>query len=482
MVPDSPSVVSGTVKRSNGTPLAHAGVFLRDRLHVSHSLTEDESYQTMTDSQGHYSFQHVIPDSYQLYIGLNYEQIDGYTWPVSPNEWMDVKASGTYEQNIVLRPLLELEQPVNQQIITDKTVAFKWDNVPGAAYYELNATLPIKGGTIGTTLLSQIKDNHVQLSVDELYEHNTALSYGKSGDWASVEPGTLLGFSNTENRYSWSVSAFDADGHLLTRSNGYRLNESTFGKLPFFYLQERTMTAADQLLMKGQVNEALAAYKQAYKADSQDIHSLRMIIRMLQSKASIMRDNKADAEAILYLKQKVALMPTSTDLFNLSRYYYGEEDWIAFHRYYEQYSRLPKPNTDDSYSKSIYATVLMKEGRLAESSAQFAKVIPQDASHRFVGNYLAVEVYLTGSYDTAITIAEKYPERLSGQEDRNWHKLLKQVKLEADGSASYQKELKEKLNWYFGGKQTRVKLDTWIEGANINHAMKAFLQALLKVN
>ena len=62
----------------------------------------------MTDSQGHYSFQHVIPDSYQLYIGLNYEQIDGYTWPVSPNEWMDVKASGTYEQNIVLRPLLEL--------------------------------------------------------------------------------------------------------------------------------------------------------------------------------------------------------------------------------------------------------------------------------------------------------------------------------------------------------------------------------------
>ena len=115
----------------------------------------------------------------------------------------------------------------------------------------------------------------------------------------------------------------------------------------------------------------------------------------------------------------------------------------------------------------------MKEGKLAESRLQFAKVIPQDASHRFVGNYLAVEVYLTGSYDSAITIAEKYPERLSGQEDRNWYKLLKQVKLEADGSTTYRKELKEKLDWYFGGKQTRVKLDAWIEGARMNQCYES---------
>lgn len=476
------SVVTGTVKKSNGEPMSGVGVFLRDQSAVNHSVVEGEPYQTITDDQGRFTFAGVLPNSYQLYLGLNFEQIDGYTWPVSSNEWLDVKADGDYEQHIVLQPLLELQQPVDQQIITDQTIHFKWEKVPGAAYYELNATLPIKGGSVGTTLLSKIKDNYVQLSSDELYEHNTGLSYEKSGDWASVEPATLLGFANTENRYSWSVSAFDADGHLITRSNGYRLKESTFGKLPFFYLKERTMTAADLLLMKGQVNEALAGYKQAYEGDPQDIHSLRMIIRMLQSKASIMRDNKADAEAISFLKRKVALAPTANDLFNLCIYYYGQEDWIAFQDYYEQYNRLPKPYTDDSYSQSIYATALMREGKLAEARVQFAKIIPADASHRFVGNYLAVEVYSTGSYDSAISIAEKYPERLSGQDDRYWYTLLKQVKLAADGSASYQRELKEKLDWYFGGKQTKTKLEAWIEGTSTDSAMKTFLQALLKVN
>lgn len=54
---------------------------------------------------------------------------------------------------------------------------------------------------------------------------------------------------NPEVRFSWNIEALDADGRLITRSNGYRLNEDTVGNMPFFYLKERELTTADQLLL-----------------------------------------------------------------------------------------------------------------------------------------------------------------------------------------------------------------------------------------
>lgn len=46
---------------------------------------------------------------------------------------------------------------------------------------------------------------------------------------------------NPEVRFSWNIEALDADGRLITRSNGYRLNEDTVGNMPFFYLKEESL-------------------------------------------------------------------------------------------------------------------------------------------------------------------------------------------------------------------------------------------------
>ncbi|WP_281202997.1 hypothetical protein [Cytobacillus kochii] len=92
----------------------------------------------------------------------------------------------------------------------------------------------------------------------------------------SVDPNTLLAFTNPNNRFSWSVDAFDEHDKLLTRSNGYRLGNDTIGHLPFFYLKTRTLTEADQLLLDKKFTEAL----EAYKVNLDDKHSERMIKRL----------------------------------------------------------------------------------------------------------------------------------------------------------------------------------------------------------
>ncbi|OMC81305.1 hypothetical protein, partial [Paenibacillus odorifer] len=48
----STAVVSGTLTRSDGTPVPRAGIFLRAESEVNHSITSAEPYRIVTDTEG----------------------------------------------------------------------------------------------------------------------------------------------------------------------------------------------------------------------------------------------------------------------------------------------------------------------------------------------------------------------------------------------------------------------------------------------
>ncbi|MCQ6561076.1 tetratricopeptide repeat protein [Paenibacillus mendelii] len=518
------SVVSGIIKRSDGTPMPGVAVFLRQQSAVNHSVTEGEPYQTVTGTDGSFSFHGVLEGSYQIFLGLKYDQIDGYTWPVDSNAWLDVKGGeAPIKQTIVFTPLIELSSPVNQQTVTESYIDFQWEQTEGATYYSLEATVPIKGGSVGTTIRTHIKDNRIRISLDELYEHAVGISYGEPGDWGSISPGSLLGFTDTENRYSWGVLAYDASGRLLSRSSGYRLGEDTVGNLPFFYMKERTMTEADLLLRGGKLDAALASYKAAYEQNTGDVHSMRMIIRMLEAKASVMDETKYEEEALQDLEKLRKLRPSANVMNRLASYYYEKEDWPAYHEAVDEYLRLSKVPLND-YEQSVYATALMRQGKLKESLERFEQALRVDSSHRFVGNYLAILVYVNPSLDPALKAANQYPERSFGMDSRDWselvHKLQEEGKrveasqeedqygtagqpdVEVEGRengdrseqpartegweketvslhGAYRKELNRVLDLYFRGEEE--KLESWISESKGNPAMRKFMQALLDV-
>lgn len=134
----STAVVSGTLTRSDGTPVPRAGIFLRAESEVNHSITSAEPYRIVTDAEGSFEFHGVIPGFYQLQLGLGYDQIDGWTWPVQYDDWIEVKPDDRLNESIVLQPLLELQSPINQETLTGKTIDFRWKAVEGAAYYRLS--------------------------------------------------------------------------------------------------------------------------------------------------------------------------------------------------------------------------------------------------------------------------------------------------------------------------------------------------------
>ncbi|GMK40851.1 hypothetical protein PCCS19_39070 [Paenibacillus sp. CCS19] len=476
------SSVSGTINRSDGKPMAGIGVFLRDSKEVYHSLIESEPYQTMTDSEGNFTFKGVVPGSYVIYIGLSFEQIDGWTRPAKQDtEWIDIRGGEHLTRNITLQRLIQLHAPVDEQVITGKTIKFEWEPVEGAAYYTLNGTLPVENGTVGTTIKDHIESHAIELPLDMLYSVPTGISYKKLGDKYIPDPSTLLGYANPSSRFSWNIEAYDADGKLLTRSNGYRLNEQTMGHLPFFYLKERSLTDADRLLLADRLDEALLAYKTNYERDEQDEHSLRMIVKLLEANASE-NNQQLGVTAVPYLeKMAAANIDIGNTLSSLIEYYGSIGDWSQVDRYYGMLNEALRGKVP-SYTQAQYGRLLLKQGKIQEGEEQLRQAQENDPSNRFIGDYIASVIYTSGNFDTAAELARLYPERsYYDKSNPDWSMLVHGLLEESQGpnKETYFTKLQEALRACFSSDQSRI--DDWIEEPAYA-AMKAFITAVSEVN
>jgi tetratricopeptide (TPR) repeat protein len=475
----STAVVSGTLTRSDGTPVSRAGIFLRAESEVHHSITSADSYRIVTDDEGRFEFYGVIPGFYQLQLGLSYDQIDGWAWPIQYDDWIEVKPGDLLKESVVLQPLIELQSPINQETLTGKTVDFRWKAVKGAAYYRLSGGVSMVGSSFSSQIRDHITDNQVSIPVDELY-YNSGFSYGSGGEgFESIDPLSFLVFMNPEARFSWNIEAFDADGHLLTRSSGYRLNEDTVGNLPFFYLKERELTTADRLLLNKKPDQAIEMYQQNVADDPEDAHALHMLVKLMLAKSSLTKDDSLEDQAIPLLQKLIQLHPYSNYAFTLTQYYFDHKDWKSYNEYYSRYIELSQTKGDD-YDRSINATALMHQGKLTEARKQFSIALEHDDSHRFVGSYLAAELYVGESLSSVLTLAERYPEHSFGLNGYRWPQMIKQLIAERTKQPdNFDQELKEKLGWYMDG-QTDV-LKQWIDSTK-SSALKTFIQAVLAVS
>ncbi len=474
---DGVTTVKGKVVRSTGEAVPNVGVFLRQEGAVYQSIVEGEPYQLVTDQQGNFEFTGVIPGNYQLNLGLTFEQIDGWTWPVEMEDWIVIAGQEMEEVEVTLHPLLELEAPVNQATIKSDTLEFAWDSVDGAAYYDLHLGVESESGSVSTVFKTRIEGNGLTVPLEELYNQQVGVMFEDSEDWTTVDPVSILAFTNTENKFSWSVKAYRQDGEMITQSNGYRLDEESIGNLPFFYLKAREMTEADRLFLAKKVEQALAKYKEDYSENPNDSHSLRMIVRMVGIEAAHSGRTREEV-ALPYLLKWAEISNSPDAVYELAAYYHKKRDWEEYHRWYERYLQLMGDETSD-YTEGVHATALMKQLKMAEAREAFRRYIEMDQAHRFVGNWLAVELYVNKNetYDEIRELARKYPELGNG--DHDWARIIGDMITEKEGFADYDQELKHTLDLYFN--EDEGSLNQWLETTD-KKQLKRFIYALREVN
>jgi tetratricopeptide (TPR) repeat protein len=474
------STVSGTLRNREGEVIPFAGVFLRKKNDLNHSLLLSEPYQMLTDANGWYHFVGVEPGRYQLGIGLNYEQIDGRTWPVESEDWVEVAPESKQRIDVTLQPLIQLTTPVNNDEIRDDMIYFEWEAIPEAAYYKLNIGIEFGSGSMMTAMDDHIAGNSLRVAVQDLYDLRIGLSYEDPYDWMTVSPESVLGYSNPEAPYFWLVDAYKEDGTKLTSSSGYRLNERTMGYLPYFLLKGRELTPEDRLVRERKYDEALAAYSDNVGSNPEDIHSLRMKLRLLQIKDQLSEDaeNTSSEETLATLQEMIERHPAPTYLLDLADYFYNNEDWDGYNQAFDQYLSVRSECEDHSYTDSLHATALMKQGRLQESERWFEQVMRKDKSHRFIGNYLAVHMLRNGTLENTLQLARKYPERMISS-TTDWTVLAERMLIESKGNPGYTEKLKEKLQWVVDGDQDVIQ--RWIPEQGFKE-IKPFLRALLNVS
>ncbi|QHT60893.1 hypothetical protein GXP70_13665 [Paenibacillus lycopersici] len=476
---DNPSAVSGTVTRSDGMPMAQVGVFLRARDAVNHSLLETEPYQTMTDDQGRYSFADVLPGAYQLTLGFNYEQIDGWAWPVNNYEWIDVRQSKDIAYPVVLKPLMNLAAPVNNEAITGDAVDFKWQPVEGAAYYKLTGYIETKeengSSTIGVIIHDRIQGHEIRVPLDNLYSLSSGFAYRTVDGEMKPDPVSLLAFANPGKRFYWSVAAYDSTGQALAQSNGYRLTPDTMGDLPFFTLKARKLTDADRLLLAGRIDEAKTAYRRAWDADPTDAYSLGKLIKLIEAR-NAGKASEADKQELLPYKQRMmALQPQLADCYWLMDFYIGSGDWAQAEHYYELAQQFAGQDSLDAI-QSAYASALLAQGKISSALSLLADIVPRDNIHAEIGDYIAADLYVKGDLSHALSLAAAYPERMIGQETvTDWLTLVRDMKREQAEDASYTTTLRHVLEWQLVHRQ--AELGHWSEAAAYP-AMVRFLEAL----
>lgn len=103
----------------------------------------------------------------------------------------------------------------------------------------------------------------------------------------------------------------------------------------------------------------------------------------------------------------------------------------------------------------------------------------KDNSNRFIGHWLAVEVYMADDYDQVLMIADKYPQRSIGDEKVDWEKLVTELQVESSRFTKYNEELRDILQFYFTNNEDELK--TWLNTTN-KKAMKQFVEAVTNVS
>ncbi|WP_412977251.1 hypothetical protein [Ornithinibacillus sp. 179-J 7C1 HS] len=467
-----PVSISGKVVRSDGTPMRGVGVFLRDKQNANRSVSPEDSFQVITDSEGRYVFNGVIPKDYQITLGFYYSQISGWNWSVNMDEWIAVDGSKNITYNIVLQKLIKIREPVNEKIIKDKIVHFEWEAVEGASYYNIGFGFDIEGGSIGTGSINRISSTEIDIPIDDIYNINGGISIDEEG---VVDPVSLLAYTNPENRFNWNVSAFDEDGNLITKSNGYRLDDKSIGDLPFFYLKERELTNADKLLLDNQKDEALKEYIINYENDSNDLHSLRMITRLIGVE-DVGYGKKEDEKVVSYLEDLAIKSPSESTLFRLMHYYYDENKWEDFQKWFDKYIDIVKELNE--YTQSIYASALMKQGYHEDADHEFKEAMKKDGSNRFVGHWIANELYRKGLTEYVTQIAKDNPFHSYSGNEANWLVILNNCIEESKSFSDYEKELTKVLEIFFAG--DTEELDNWLAYTN-KPQMKKLIEAIKSV-
>ncbi|WP_223701284.1 carboxypeptidase-like regulatory domain-containing protein [Sutcliffiella deserti] len=389
-----PSTVSGTID-FNGEMLDGTGVYLVNHPEGSMQLSQALKYRVISDENGRFSFDNILPGRYKLVIGLDYDHITDESFQSQLNYPIEVNGEDK-EVNIELAPLLKLTSPVNYEEVSGDNIRFSWEEVEGAFSYAIS--FGIEGAGTSTLVFPDVRTNELVVSKEEMSLKRLGIQKGN----ASRVYEAMLAFSNPSTVFYWYVTAYNEEGFMVGRSNGYKFEEEH--NLPYFSVNKEEISSADETLLDGDVEEALEEYKNNVEKDPTDAHSINMVRTLSIHELEYDRvDQLLKQEP--YLVELAEISPNIEILSELMEFYYYTKSWEALDRTYNEYNRLDQYNL---FAELIYIKGQYSQGNVNEARRLADELYVKDFQSDLAIVHLGLTELILGEGKKTLEIASNY--------------------------------------------------------------------------
>ncbi|MEA4962119.1 hypothetical protein [Lutispora sp.] len=227
---------------------------------------------TITDKDGYYCIDDVLPGEYDIGIGIRPDEILGKAYLDNMDSQRILQPRGILLNNFEFKTSIEILTPNDEIKVSEDKLEISWKEYEGAESYSLVAGLMIEGG-YGTSIFEdKIEGNKAVIDIKKVAPGFMGLA--SFNDENKPTPGTLLGMYG-EGRVIYGVQAYDRNGKLI----GSSMPVIKTTKLPRHFVLITQRLEGDNLIKEEQYEKARDWFLSYLDKNPEDVHSLYVLAR-----------------------------------------------------------------------------------------------------------------------------------------------------------------------------------------------------------
>lgn len=406
-----------------GKPVEGITIFLRERT-PGVQVSPERSYtrRTISGQGGNYSFERVIPGQYDLGVVVELKRISDYYWPVSLGDFWEVEEGESLETDINFVELVEVSGtgsgkvsapgsgqgadrgPSSVEVLPYEPIEFSWQPYQDAHTYNLKLIGLEQddngrfSSSFGVTIVTGINTTEITVDPKEVFLQGIRTD----GD-GRIAPSSVIGAVAPGGTYAWGVEALDSKGKLLSNSSGYYYS-GNYEKLPKFQVSADLAPKGDELLLKGENEEAIRAYLSEVETHPLKPSILRRL-SLIYEYGLVGIESNLD-QAIKYRKRLVELEGNQVDTRWLAGLYEKADNYIEAEKQLLGWISQGKGEWIDFHH---LGEIKMKQGDYDKARDYYYTVLenPESGNHSTLN--LVTMLLLLDNKQEALRVAEEYP-------------------------------------------------------------------------
>ena len=228
---------------------------------------------TITDKDGYYCIDDVLPGEYDIGIGIRPDEILGKAYLDNRDSQRHLNPKGVLVNDFIFKTPIEILTPNDGIKVSEDKLKISWQQIEGAESYSLIVGLMDEGSYGTSTFSDKIKENKAVIDINKIAPRFMGFA-SFQGEEGRPTSGTLLGIYGG-GKVLYAVEVYDKNGKLMGSS--MPIIKTT--KLPRHFVMVTQTLEGDNFIKAEQYEKAKDWFIDYLDKNPEDVHSLYVLAR-----------------------------------------------------------------------------------------------------------------------------------------------------------------------------------------------------------